>query len=200
MTKNLTKKKKTRRCDFKKVTKEARLLKVLRESRHLSMQMAEEIRKILFEARKSHSKWFAIWAMALLTGMRNGELYALKWSDVDLERNLITVQRSYNKRTNEFKCTKAGFWRTVPVSSELKSLLLEIKEFLIQFVLPRLIEWRRGEQAMQLRQFCIKSGVKSVKFHTLRACFATQLISSGAEPIKVMKVWMAGFKDNGEIH
>lgn len=40
MTKNVTKKKKTRRCDFKKVTKEARLLKVLRESRHLSMRMA----------------------------------------------------------------------------------------------------------------------------------------------------------------
>jgi hypothetical protein len=30
------------------------------------------------------------------------------------------VQRSYNKRTKEFKSTKAGYWRTVPISVELK--------------------------------------------------------------------------------
>jgi integrase len=40
----------------------------------------------------------------------------LKWSDVDLGKGLITVQRSYNKRTKEYKSTKAGYWRTVPIS------------------------------------------------------------------------------------
>lgn len=43
MTKNVTKKKKTRRCDIKKATKEGRLLKVLRESRNLSMRMAGKL-------------------------------------------------------------------------------------------------------------------------------------------------------------
>ncbi len=47
--------------------------------------------------------------MALMTGMRNGELYALRWIDVDLDKGLITVQRSFNKRTGEFKSTKAGY-------------------------------------------------------------------------------------------
>jgi len=167
---------------------------VLKEERRPEILKAEEIRKLLFEARQSNSKWFPIWALALLTGMRNGELYALKWSDVDFERDLITVQRSFCKRTNEFKSTKAGYWRTVPISSELRSLLMAIKELsLTQFVLPRLIEWRRGEQAKHLKVFCKSLDFPLIKFHTLRACFATQLISSGAEPIKVMKV--CGWQD-----
>lgn len=37
------KKKKTRRSDYKKMSKEARLLKVLRESRNLSMRMAAKL-------------------------------------------------------------------------------------------------------------------------------------------------------------
>jgi integrase len=166
----------------------------LKEEKRPEILKTEEIRKLLSEAREAKSKWFPIWALALLTGMRNGELYALKWSDVDFENNQITVQRSFNKRINEFKSTKAGYWRTVPISSELKNLLLDLSLSLSsEFVLPRLIEWRKGEQAKRLKEFCIKINLPSVKFHTLRACFATQLISSGAEPIKVMKI--CGWQD-----
>lgn len=167
---------------------------ILKEEKRPEILKAEEIRKLLSEARRDNPKWFPIWALALLTGMRNGELYALKWSDVDFERDLITVQRSFNKRTNEFKSTKAGYWRTMPISSELKILLLEIRESRSgDFVLPRVIEWRRGEQAKHLKEFCNGLKLPRIKFHTLRACFATQLISSGAEPIKVMKI--CGWQD-----
>ena len=60
------------------------------------------------------------------------------------------------------------------------------------FVLPRLAEWRQGQQAKVLKEFCRSVELTPIKFHTLRACFATQLISDGVEPIKVMKVcgWM----------
>lgn len=166
----------------------------LKEEKRPETLKVEEMRKLLFQAKIVNSKWFPIWAIALMTGMRNGELYALKWIDVDFERNLITVQRSFNKRTNELKCTKAGHWRTVPISHELKILLFNIRiSNDKEFVLPRVIEWRRGEQAKHLRDFCIKINLPSIKFHTLRACFATQLISSGVEPIKVMKV--CGWQD-----
>ena len=48
-------------------------------------------------------------------------------------------------------------------------------------------------QAQILRQFCEGCGITSVKFHTLRACFGTQLIKDGVAPAVVMK--MAGWKD-----
>lgn len=53
--------------------------------------------------------------------------------------------------------------------------------------------WRSGEQAKVLKQFCKSIGLPQIKFHTLRACFATQLIGSGVEPVKVMKI--CGWKD-----
>jgi integrase len=37
-----------------------------------------EIRKFLYEAKLQNHIWYPIWAMALLTGMRSGELYALE--------------------------------------------------------------------------------------------------------------------------
>ena len=60
-------------------------------------------------------------------------------------------------------------------------------------MLPRMKAWRKGNQAKILKAFCKSIGLPEIKFHNLRACFATQLIGSGAEPIKVMKI--CGWKD-----
>ena len=166
-----------------------------KEERFPEILNLTEIRTFLFQAKSRNHTWYAVWAMALLTGMRSGELYALEWKDVDFENKLIRVKKSFNKRTKEVKTTKAGYWRNVPISSELNNLLVELKNFTgtTSWVLPRLVEWDRGEQAKPLRQFLKDIGLPSVKFHTLRACFATQLLADGVEAAKVMKI--GGWKD-----
>ena len=57
----------------------------------------------------------------------------------------------------------------------------------------RFWEWDKGEQARVLRLFCVGNRLPSVKFHTLRACFATQLITTSIPPSIVMKI--CGWKD-----
>ena len=150
----------------------------------------QEIRKLLFDAKRLESKWYPIWVMALLTGMRNGELHALEWSDVDLENRKITVSKSYHTRTKSVKCTKSGCWRTVPISDELFKFLVELKRSTgdLKFVLPRLWKWDSGLQAEELRKFCTVVGIKSIRFHALRACFATQLLAHNIDPGRVMKI------------
>src|SRR5690606_23543781 len=49
----------------------------------------EEIRKFLSTAKVLDHQWYPIWAFAILTGMRSGELHALTWEQIDLEKNLI---------------------------------------------------------------------------------------------------------------
>jgi integrase len=116
-------------------------------------------------------------------------------NDIDFENKLVRVKQSFSKRTNEIKSTKAGYWRNVPISGELNNLIVELRSLTgnDKWLLPRLSDWDRGEQAKPLRSFLKGIGLPSVKFHTLRACFATQLLADGVETSNVMKI--GGWKD-----
>jgi integrase len=150
----------------------------------------DEIRKLLLEAKRCEHPWYPIWVMALLTGMRNGELHALLWTDVELENRKILVTKSYHSKRKVVKTTKSGNWRTVPISDELFQLLSELKAKSQnrEHVLPRFWKWNNGVQAEVLRAFCIGIGIRSIRFHALRACFATQLLANDIAPARVMKI------------
>jgi integrase len=154
-----------------------------------------QIKALLISARELEHPWRQIWAGALLTGMRSGELFALEWKDIDLESKTVSVSRTWNGRFKEFKCTKGGYWREVPINSDLEVLLKELKATNpdSRFVFPRILDWSRGEAARVLRTFCVGAGIPSIKFHTLRACFATQLLKDKIAPAVVMKI--CGWKD-----
>ncbi|MGK5085315.1 site-specific integrase [Bdellovibrionota bacterium FG-1] len=166
-----------------------------KEERKPEILTLEQIRKLLTEARNLKSRWYPIWTLALLTGMRSGELYALLWGDVDWENKQLSVTKSFNCRRKLIKSTKSGDWRTVPISGDLMTVLKELKAQAGDrpSILPRIGCWSRGMQATRLREFCIGIGLPSIRFHTLRACFATQLIRSGVAPIRIQKV--CGWKD-----
>lgn len=154
-----------------------------------------EIRKLVELAFVHKHEWRHVWALALLTGMRNGELLALQWSDIDWEQKLITVSRAFNCRTKSISSTKSGYWRDVPMSQDCVRLLQELRQMTgaSPFILPRLSRWDHGIQAAILRTFCMEHALPSVRFHTLRACFGTQLLRQGVPAAIVMKI--AGWKD-----
>ena len=63
-----------------------------KEMRTLS---AKETRRLLDVARGDRLE--ALYVLAVHTGMRQGELLALKWSDVDLENATISIRRTITK-------------------------------------------------------------------------------------------------------
>lgn len=148
----------------------------------------------LTQAKVMESEWYPIWAMGLYTGMRNGELYSLTWDKVNLEQRRILVDSSWNQHDG-YKDTKSGDDRIVEIAPELLEILrtLKVKAFDSAFVLPRIDKWDKGEQARELRMFLQGLGLPQIRFHDLRATWATLMLSKGTPPIKVMV--MAGWKD-----
>jgi integrase len=53
--------------------------------------------------------------LMMLSGLRRGEATALQWNDIDFENNKISVTKSYNFKTKEFKAPKNGKARVVSV-------------------------------------------------------------------------------------
>ncbi len=155
----------------------------------------EQIRTLLLYAERINHPWYPIWALALFTGMRSGELYALQWDQIDFDNKLIFVHRNWTSKDG-FGPTKGRYWRSVPVeSTQVLNLLkdLKLKRGNEKHVLHHWKSWTDGEAASILREFCVGSGLPSIKFHTLRSCFATQLIRDGIAPAVVMKI--CGWKD-----
>ncbi len=150
-----------------------------------------EVKHLLKEAKLTEHRFYPVWVIALFTGMRSGELYALKWSDVDLENKILHVGRSWSSK-NGYTSTKNQKTRIVPISKELYEFLtdwkLKSQTENAGFVLPHLCEWTRGDAAEVLRGFCKSIGITPIRFHDLRATFITNLLCQGESLARVMAI------------
>ena len=147
----------------------------------------QQIETLLRKAQEQDWPWYPHYACAVFTGLRNGELYALKWSNIDLEKRQILVNTSWSSKDG-FKSTKSGNDRIVEIPKPLMPLLQELKlrSAECDFVLPRMGRWDRGEQAYDLRMFLKSIGLPEISFHSLRASWCTMLLSKGVSPSLVM--------------
>lgn len=149
-----------------------------------------EIDTLLYEAKKENHPFYNHWALAILTGMRNGELHALSWTDIDFDNRVISVTKSWS-RTDGMGPTKSSKNRYIPISNELEMFLRDLKSKSINSdgrVLVQHDEWVIGSQAKVLKDFCRLIGITPIKFHDLRATFITQMLLKGVPLAKVMKI------------
>jgi integrase len=81
--------------------------------------LTEAEARALLEAAKD-TPWHAFLALALFTGARRGEIAALRWSGIDLDRRSATISESLTlTRGNglSFKGTKTGAVRAIPLNT-----------------------------------------------------------------------------------
>ena len=164
----------------------------IKESRaELNIWTKDQLETFLAGVKKVDVVWWRVFAIAVMTGMRAGELTALKWKNVNFEDNLIRVCESYDWRTGEDRpTTKNRTIRNVPINQVLKGVLGDKGD---KYVLPRLYELLHGEGAKVLKRFATVIGVPPIRFHDLRAIFACQMAMSGV-PIHIIKA-IAGWAD-----
>jgi len=90
----------------------------------------EQVRLFLKEAKRN-SPHYALYLTAVVTGMRQGELLALRWEDVNVKIGSVTVRRSMYRlggRIVEKEPKSASSVRTVPLPPVCLKVLRKLRE------------------------------------------------------------------------
>ena len=123
--------------------------------------------------------------IAYRTGMRPGEIYALKWSDINLIDDYISVQRSITRASGRVKTTKtpAGV-RRIDIDSDLVQYLQpKMREAESEYVFPGYNGFRvPWNIAAVIKDMCLKVGIAPRNFYALRHTHATMLLERGVHP------------------
>lgn len=80
----------------------------------------DQISKFLKTAHQLFPDYYALFVCAFSTGMRLGEILALAWEDIDFDKNIIKVERSYSH--GNIDTTKNGKVRFVDMPVKCRKL------------------------------------------------------------------------------
>jgi integrase len=169
---------------FLSAAEEARLRKAL-EARDEKRRQARE-RANAWRRERGHRLWPALGTytdvltplvfVALETGLRFGELAGLRWSDVDVDRAMLTVQAAG---------TKTGTTRYVPLNSEAVKVLKAWKPKNTEpdaFVFPgRKAGTRLTDVKTAWAEVLPPAKIRHFRFHDLRHTFASKLVQAGVD-------------------
>ncbi len=160
------------------------------------LQSQDDIDRFLAAAAEAGPDVFVMYATAVYTGLRVGELAALRWSDVNFARRLIMVQRSHAGPT------KSGRSRPVPI---LDPLLPVLRDWLQRNPTDLVFPNRDGQQHQpsarifqeRLHDVLDAAGFKrpasgrykhAIHFHSLRHTFASHWAMNGGDLWKLQKI------------
>ncbi|MBN1113751.1 MAG: site-specific integrase [Oligoflexia bacterium] len=122
---------------------------------------------------------YLIYLTALSTGMRAGEIFALKWDCIDFTKKLIIVRRTVDNAVREIReTTKGKKIRYVGINDKLFNELIKLKsKSKSEFVFSCPVTHERLDYSNFRNRHFLKdikqSGVRYIRFHDLRHTFAS---------------------------
>ncbi len=135
----------------------------------------------------------AIFTTASFTGLRLGELRALRWSDVDFDKRLVHVRHSFTR--TDFGRPKSQRVRSVPLIDQVATALdgLSRRELFVgadDLVFPSETGAPLGDSALRKRFHAARerAELKPLRFHDLRHTFGTLAVQ--VFPLTDVKAYM----------
>lgn len=167
----------------------------------------EEITSLLEESSKlsrkptSHYDYSALLAVAIYTGLRISEILALRWQDIDLKGECLTVRHQLSRKGAALvePKTRAGK-RRVPLASEMVSLLTKHKLGSTYSTEEAFVFASRVGTALNARNVVRRgfepaleaAGLRpidpKITFHDLRHAFASIMIERGTTSVELATV------------
>jgi integrase len=141
-----------------------------------------------------------LYALVTYLFLRGGELKALTWPDVDIERGIISVRHSYDRNTGRIKQTKTGNkgMRRFAIEPELLPLVRAMHADAKgqgPVVTMRQQKWWAADLRKHLEAAGIKREAlystddtrKRLRFHDLRGTGLTWMAIRGDDPLKIQQ-------------
>jgi integrase len=143
------------------------------EEKEMEFLTQPQVKQLLEAARST--RLYALFALAVGSGMRQGEILGLQWSDIDFEKGMLSVQRSLAQLKGQM------------VLKEPKSKRSRRSIQLPQFVLVALQEHRQAmlkEGNIGASVFCTRTGQFIFKSNLIRQVFKPVLKRANEWAIK----------------
>ena len=171
------------------------------ERKEMQTLPIEQLTSFLREAKDSGV--FALYYIDLTTGLRRGELLGLKWSDIDLEKGDLRVQRQIgriNGKIIEMPLKTKNAYRTPPLSADAIDVLKmqKCKVGNSEWVFPSPTGGPMSPDSVlhMLQRVLKRAGLPRIRFHDLRHTFATMALQNGVDVKTVSSMlghYSAGF-------
>jgi len=145
------------------------------DNRRLRYLEKDEIRRLVAHCR-GHLKDLV--EFAINTGMRQGEIFHLKWEDLDFNTGLIHLLK-----------TKSGEKREIPMNEAVRGILGRIRrhpEAVYVFSSRRNQPFNNVKKSF--RTALAKAGIENFRFHDLRHTFASHLVMAGVDLLTVKEL------------
>ena len=146
----------------------------------------EQLTSFLREAKDSGV--YELYYLDLATGLRRGELLGLKWTDVDLDRGILKIQRAISRQNGkvvEAPLKTKNAYRTLPLSADAISVLKmqKCKVGNSEWVFPSPSGGPMSPDSVlhMLQRVLKRAGLPKVRFHDLRHTFATLALQNGVD-------------------
>lgn len=164
------------------------------EQKLVSDQDMELLYQRFYEDYKKHPEYIPTYAvhMATLTGMRVGELAALKWQNITNDYIIINMSEKYNRITKEYfiDSTKNQKDRVFPLTDELRELLSAVKKVEMQngFLSEWVFSNRSGRIHASVISSCSKNkcrqiGISEKGIHAYRRTINSKMRCNGVSSV-----------------